>query len=157
MCTSRRLRFAVALSGLLLPGLYAVSANAARYGEQQLFRPDEVIVQYRSATAAVYAKAGYAAKGMRVERSLLDGRTHLLRLPSFTDVDGARRVLAGELTVGSLLVFLSYVIGPRPMDLLFTPFERLGEQDAPAAMLERGEPNTEQAAELAREVGSSEA
>ncbi|MFA5939187.1 MAG: S8 family peptidase [Sinimarinibacterium sp.] len=121
MSTSRfRTRSVLGLAGLLLPSLYAASADAARYAEPRLYRPGEVIVQYRSPSAAVYAKAGYAAKGMRVERSLLDGRTHLLRLPSFTDVDGARRVLAADPSV--LRVEPNYLRRTRvalPNDTLF--------------------------------------
>ncbi|MEQ1437793.1 S8 family serine peptidase [Fontimonas sp. SYSU GA230001] len=85
----------IRLLGVLV-GLHAAAVQAARYTEPRLFRPDEVLVQYDSDITAVQAKSGYAATGMQVERTLLDGRTHLLRLPSFTDIEGARTVLAAR-------------------------------------------------------------
>lgn len=94
----RRFRLRPSGAAILLLALCgtAQTAGAARYTQTPHYVPGELIVQYASPTTAAQAKAGYAARGLGLRRSLRDGRTHLLGLPSFMDVDGAVTLLADQ-------------------------------------------------------------
>lgn len=61
-----------------------------------LYHADEVLVQYRSAAAATAAKSFQSRQGMQRVRTLADGHTQLLRLPSFTRVEAALPVLRAD-------------------------------------------------------------
>lgn len=86
-------------AGLMALDLMLGSPSAiARQPENPapLYHPDEVLVQYRSPAAATAAKSLQARQGMQQIRALADGRTQLLRLPSFTRLEQALPVLRAD-------------------------------------------------------------